>query len=165
LTIQFQYTPEILQRAHELHYRKFLPLRGKLLLFLGLLSAWAGVLLLIASQGKNLWYGIPLVIYGVFAVASHFYMKRNIGQRAFTKLSDYHDPMTIEIDEDLVAITIRDHRNEIPWADLKKGIITDQMILLYPNDKVFFIFPKERFSGDDYSDFTALVKRKIEKLA
>jgi hypothetical protein len=164
LTIQFQYTPEILQRAHELHYKKFFPLQGRLLLFLGLLSAWAGILLLIAGDGNNLWYGLPLILYGLFAVGSHYYMRRSIGKRAYAKLSAYHGILDIEISEANVSITVSHHRNEIPWADFKKALVTDEMVLLYPNDKVFFIFPKNRFAGTDYGDFIEMVERKIPKV-
>ncbi|MFI5135145.1 MAG: YcxB family protein [Chitinophagales bacterium] len=164
MIIQFQYTPALLQRAHELHYKKFFPLQGRLLLFLGLLSAWAGLLLLLVKGGGiNLWFSIPLIVYGIVAITSNFFMTKTIGKRTYKKLADYHDPMTIEIDDEKISISIRDAVNEIPWSNFTKALITDEMILLYPSDKVFFIFPKKNFSGDEYAGFCELVKTKIEK--
>lgn len=162
--IPFQYSPEILQRAHELHYKKFFPLKGRLLLFLGILSAWAGLLLLVAGGGKNLWYGVPLMLYGAFAVTGHFYLGRNIGKRAYAKLKAYHGPMQMEIGEQEVVITVDDNRNAIPWSAFIKALIADEMVLLYPNEKVFFIFPKNRFEHEGYAAFTDLVKSKIAKV-
>jgi len=165
LTIQFQYTPETLQRAHELHYKKFIPLQGRLLLYLGLLSAWAGVLLLLVKGGgNNLWFSLPLILYGIIAVISHIRLTRTIGKRAYKKLSDYHDPMTMEIGEENVSLIIGDHRNVIPWSDFKKALITEEMVLLYPNEKIFFIFPEKNFAGEEYSSFCELVKTKVEKV-
>src|SRR6476619_3763268 len=101
MTITFKYTPQLLQKAHELHYKKFFPLRGKIILILGLLAVWAGVLLaLVKGGGNNLWYSVPLILYGGVAIGVHFFMTRTIGKRAFKKLKDYQDPFTISIGED-----------------------------------------------------------------
>ena len=164
LTIQFQYTPQLLQRAHELHYKKFFPLRGKVILILGILSAWSGLLLLLVKGGgKNLWYSVPLIIYGVVAVILHFYTNRTIGKRAFKKLKDYHDPFTMRIDESGVEISIGEQPYALQWDKIQKALLTDEMILLYPNDKVFFIFPEENFTPQDFSDFRIMAKERVSK--
>jgi len=163
LTIQFQYTPKLLQRAHELHYRKFFPLQGRLLLFLGLLSAWAGLLLLLVKGGGiNLWYSVPLMVYGVIAIMAHFFMMKTIGKRTYKKLSDYHDPMTIEINDEKISFSIHDAVNEIPWSNFIKALIADDMVLLYPSEKVFFIFPKKNFQPNEFSEFEKITREKIQ---
>ena len=165
MIIQFQYTPSILQLAHELHYKKFFPLRGKIILIFGILSAWAGLLLLLVKGGgNNLWYSVPLIVYGVIAVVLHFYTNRTIGKRAFKKLKEYHNPFTIKIDEEGIEISIHAQPYSLPWNKILKALITEEMILLYPSDKVFFIFPKENFSGNEYEDFAKTVSEKVEKV-
>ena len=165
MTITFKYTPEILQRAHVLHYKKFFPLRGKILFYLGLLSIWAGLLLLLVKGGgRNLWYSLPLILYGIIAVIVHFFLMRSIGSRAYKKLREYHDPMQIEIDEENVSLTIGENKSVIPWSDFKKALLSEEIVLLYPRDTVFFIFPKENFAGNDFEEFQKIVKEKVEKV-
>ena len=72
--------------------------------------------------------------------------------------------MQIEMNEDHISLKIREDKSIIPWSDVKKAVITDEMVLLYPRDTVFFIFPKENFSGDEYATFIELVKSKVEKV-
>jgi len=165
LKITFHYTPQLLQRAHELHYKKFFPLRGKIILYLGLLAAWAGILLsLVKGGGRNLWYSVPLIVYGVVAVILHFYISKTIGRRAFKKLKDYHEPFSISVNEEGLIIEIKMKQYEVPWDNLKKALIADELILLYPNDAVFFIFPKENFSGNEFDEFEMIVKEKVGKV-
>lgn len=165
MTITFKYTSQLLQRAHELHYKKFFPVRGKIILILGLLAAWAGLLLaLVKGGGNNLWFSIPLITYGVIAIAIHFYMAKTIGKRAFKKLKDYHDPFSISTGEDGLIIEIKTKQYEVPWGNLKKALITDELILLYPNDVVFFIFPRENFSGNEFEEFKVQVQEYVPKI-
>jgi len=119
--------------------------------------------MLVKGGGKNLWYSVPLIIYGVVAVILHFYTNRTIGKRAFKKLRDYHDPFTMRIDESGVEISIGDQPYALPWDKIQKALLTDEMILLYPNDKVFFIFPKDNFTPQDFSDFRIMAKERVSK--
>ena len=165
MTITFKYTPQLLQRAHEVHYKKFFPLRGKIILILGLLAVWAGVLLaLVKGGGNNLWYSIPLITYGLIAIAIHFFMTKTIGKRAFKKLKDYHEPFSMSIEEEGLIIEIKAKQYEVPWSNLKKALITDELILLYPSDAVFFIFPRGNFSGSEFEEFKMLVREKVQKV-
>ena len=140
-------------------------MRGKILFYLGLLSIWAGgLLLLVKGGGRNLWYSLPLILYGIIAVIIHFYLMRSIGKRAYKKLTEYHDPMQEEINEENISLTIGENKSVIPWSDFKKVLISDEMILLYPRDTVFFIFPRKNFAGNDFEEFPKLVKEKVEKV-
>ena len=165
MTITFKYTPELLQRAHELHYKKFFPLRGKIILVLGLLAVWAGLLLLLVKGGgRNLWYSIPLMVYGLIAVAIHFYVSKTIGKRAYKKLVEYHDPFSITVHDAGLFIEIKNSEYEVPWSGIRKALLTGELTLLYPNDAVFFIFPKENFPANEYFEFAKIVKEKTAKV-
>jgi len=165
MTITFKYTPQLLQKAHELHYKKFFPLRGKIILILGLLAAWAGLLLaLVKGGGNNLWYSVPLILYGLIAIAIHFYMTKTIGKRSFNKLKDYQDPFSISVNEEGLIIEIKAKQYEVPWSNFKKALIADELILLYPSDAVFFIFPRGNFTGGEFDKFKAQVQEKIQKV-
>jgi len=165
MTITFKYTPQLLQLAHELHYKKFLPLRGKIILILGLLSLWAGLLLLLVKgSGSGLWYSVPLIAYGVIAVIIHFYISKTIGKRAYKKLTAYHDPFSISIDNEGLIIEIKTKQYELPWTDIKKALLTKDHIMLYPSDAVFFIFPAENFRGNEFAEFEELIREKVNKV-
>ena len=164
MTVTFRYTPQLLQRAHELHYKKFFPLRGRAILFLGLFSMASGIVLLFAKE-VSYWLSIPLIIYGVTAVAIHYYHLRTLGKRAYKKLKEYHDPFTMTIDDEVVGLAIHGQAYSIPWSDLAKALVSDEMVLLYPNDSMFFIFPKSQFRREEYDAFREMVRKKIEKVA
>jgi hypothetical protein len=119
------------------------------------------LLLLIQGGGKHFWYSAPLIVYGAIAILIHYLQSKKVGKRAYKKLKDYHDPMEMQILEEAVVIVIREHRNDIPWSEFKKALITEEMILLYPRDTVFFIFPKQKFTREEYAAFSELVKRKV----
>ena len=111
-----------------------------------------------------MWYSVPLIVYGVFAIILHFYISKTIGKRAFKKLKDYHEAFSISVDEDGLIIEIKEKQYEVPWGNLKKALITDELILLYPNDAVFFIFPKENFSGNEFEEFERMTREKVAQI-
>jgi hypothetical protein len=161
--VRFEYSPQNLQAAHELHYRKFFPLQGKSLLWFGILLLWCGTLLiLIEGKGANLFVIIPIMIFALCGIVMHLIMMRRIGKRAFKKLSKYREPFFFTIDENGFSMKYEESENYFLWNDLSKAAISDKMILLYPTDKMFFIFPKDGFSETDFDLFSSWVKTGVK---
>lgn len=162
MQITFQYKPVILQKAHALHYKKFFLFQSRLPMLMGLLAIWAGLLLLlILGKDGNRFLSISLIISGCIVIGIWFWLMRNTGKRVFKRLAKYHDPMVMTIDEQAIIMTIQSENYELPWADIKKALITADMILLYPTERMFYIFPEANFKNADFTEFESLVRKKV----
>lgn len=165
MLITFQYTPRILQRAHELHYKKFFQFQSRLPMILGFLSIWAGLLLfLILGKDGNKFLSISLVAFGLIAIAVYYWMMKTIGKRVYKKLTGYRDPFEIDINPQSINMTIRQTSYAIPWEDVTKAVIAPDVILLYPTDRMFYIFPKNNFDGNEFEGFAQLVMEKVTEI-
>ena len=165
MLITFQYSPRILQQAHELHYKKFFQFQSRLPMILGFLSIWAGLLLfLILGKDGNKFLSISLVAFGLIAIAIYYWMMKTIGKRVYKKLTGYRDPFVIDINPQNINMTVRETSYEIPWEDVKKALIAPELILLYPTDRMFYIFPKNNFEGNEFEGFEQLVRRKVTEI-
>jgi hypothetical protein len=98
MQLTFQYSPQLLQKAHELHFRKFFPFQGRLPLILGVLAIWAGLLLLLilGKEGNKL-ISVSLLVFGVLSIGLYYWMMKTLGKRVYKKLKTYHDPMMIDV--------------------------------------------------------------------
>jgi hypothetical protein len=52
----------------------------------------------------------------------------------------------------------------MPWADIKKAVVTADIILLYPTERMFYIFPEKNFQPGDFPEFEKLVREKAGKV-
>ncbi len=88
-------------------------------------------------------------------------MMKTIGKRVYKKIPQYHDPFMIAITDELILMTIHEQAYELPWEDVKKAVITDKHVLLYPSDRMFYIFPKGNFNKNEFEEFEGLVRKKV----
>ena len=165
MQLTFQYSPQLLQKAHELHFRKFFPFQGRLPLILGVLAIWAGLLLLLilGKEGNKL-ISVSLLVFGVLSIGLYYWMMKTLGKRVYKKLKTYHDPMMIDVGKEKIDLTIKDVTYEMPWADIKKAVVTADIILLYPTERMFYIFPEKNFQPGDFPEFEKLVREKAGKV-
>lgn len=162
MQINFQYSPAILQRAHTLHYRKFFLFQSRLPMLMGILAIWAGLLLfVILGADGNRFLSISLVLSGILAIGIYFWLMKTTGARVYKRLKDYHEPFLMEINNEHIQMTISGSTYEMPWTVLKKALIVPDMILLYPTERMFYIFPKSNFEEGQYEEFEVLVREKI----
>ena len=165
MQINFQYSPAILQRAHTLHYRKFFLFQSRLPMLMGILAIWAGLLLfVILGSDGNRFLSFSLVLSGILAIGIYFWLMKTTGARVYKRLKDYHEPFLMEINNDNIQMTIGGSTYEMPWTALKKALIVPDMILLYPTEKMFYIFPKNNFEDGKYEDFEILVREKVNEV-
>ena len=165
MTITFQYTPQILQRAHELHYKKFFQWQSRLPMVLGFMAIWAGLLLfLILGKEGNRFLSFSLIIFGIVAIAIYYRMLKTTGNRVYKRLKDYHDPITVTINDETIDLNIHDQLYEMPWADITKAIVTDDIVLLYPSESMFYIFPAKNFKEEDFAGFGEMIRSKVEHI-
>ena len=162
MEVTFQYTPKLLQRAHQLHYRKFFLFQSRLPVILGIMAIWAGVLLyLILGENGNKFLSLSLVVFGVVAIGIYFWMIRSIGKRVYKKLKNYHDPIPMQIGDKSILMTIGGETYEMPWNDIKKAVIDNGLILLYPTERVFYIFYRDHFKERQFEQFEEWVRQRV----
>lgn len=165
MLIHFQYSPAILQRAHTLHYKKFFLFQSRLPLLMGFLAIWAGLLLfLILGKDGNRFLSLSLLLSGILVIGIYYRLMKTTGSRVYKRLQDYHDPFVITVNPASILLSIRENTYEMPWAEIKKAIIATDIILLYPSERMFYIFPKENFADDDYAAFESMVREKISAI-
>ncbi len=134
-------------------------------MFLGAFLIWAGLLLfLILGKEGNKIISISLVVYGIFVIGLHWYLNKTMGRRAYRKLKNFYDPLSIDINDTEILISIQDQIRTMLWSDINKAVISNNMVLLYVTDLIFYIFPGENFEAGSFEQFAILVRKKVQKI-
>jgi hypothetical protein len=164
-SITIQFTAEDLQKAYRIHFRKGNTLRGRLLLILALISFGIGIVLLlysyIALQFDN-WFAWFLVVYGMLLLFLFFWRFNTMGKRMFRKMPDFKHPWEYTFSLEGVKATGKTASSENSWAHYVKGIITEDMILLYPNRFRFSFFDKQHFTDEQFAQLKDWARRFVE---
>ena len=165
INIQFTYSAENLQAANKLHYKKNFPVRGRILLWFGILLIWTGVLFMMMKgiEGHELMI-YTFIAYGVLVIGVHFYIMNTLGKRLFKKHRNNLLPIDIEITEHSIQLTANENRAKVKWNEILKATMNENIVLLYISKMSFYIFPKENFNGNEFEQFTSLVKEKVTEL-
>jgi len=161
--LTFQYTPEILQEAYTLHYRKNTLLQGRVLLFLGILLIWTGLLLILISrnEGRQV-LNYSFVIYGLIIVVIYVWTMKTIGNRMFKRQKGSLQAMDITVTEGSIMMKTEKGEVNIPWENFQFAAASEDIVLLYPTKSSFYIFPKKNFSEGEFDLFFAMLKQKIQ---
>lgn len=134
-------------------------------MLMGILAIWAGLLLfVILGSDGNRFLSFSLVLSGILAIGIYFWLMKTTGTRVYKRLKDYQEPFLMEINNENIEMTIGGSTYEMPWTALKKALIVPDMILLYPTEKMFYIFPKNNFEDGKYADFEILVREKVNAI-
>ncbi len=162
INIQFTYSAENLQAANKLHYKKNYPVRGRILLWFGILLIWTGVLFMMMKgiEGHELMI-YTFIAYGVLVIGIHFYIMNTLGKRLFKKHKNHVLPIDIEITDQFIQLTANENRAKVKWNEILKATMNENIVLLYISKMSFYIFPKENFKGNEFELFTSLVKEKV----
>ncbi|TSA50323.1 MAG: YcxB family protein [Sphingobacteriales bacterium] len=162
INIQFTYSAENLQAANKLHYKKNYPFRGRILLWFGILLIWTGVLFMMMKgiEGHELMI-YTFVAYGILVIGIHFYIMNTLGKRLFKKHKDHILPIDIEVAENFIRLTADDKTKTVKWNEILKATMNENITLLYISKMSFYIFPKENFKGNEFAEFTELIKKKV----
>ncbi len=162
IQITFKYTPENLQEAYLLHYKKNFPLGGRMMLYLGIMLVWTGLLLVLISrnEGRQV-LNYSFVTYGILIIIIHTWVMNTLGKRTYKKLKGYQDPINISVSEQEILMKTEKGESRIGWENLQQAVISDSIVLLYPAKSSFYLFPKKDFRGEDFTGFQNLVKEKI----
>ncbi len=159
-----QYTPEDLQLGYSLHLKKMYLFRSKLLLLFGVAIILLGFILVILQSiiSQINWFSWGFIIYGIFILLFYKWKFSIMGKSAFKKLTNFHYPFEFTISEDKVMTVGKSTTSESKWEHYQLAIVTEKIILLYPNKLIFVILPKQYFSDAEFSTLVKWVKEKVK---
>lgn len=161
-----RYTPENLQRAFSLHYKKLNPVRGRILQILGVLLIWAGVLLWVIYRNQDqriIQY--VYIVAGVVLIGIHWFFMNRLGKMTFKRMRSPKESFEFRIDDERIEMVTQKGVYEILWDNVERAIIQPDVLLVYISKQQFYFFPKSNFeSTEDFETVKALVEAKAEKI-
>jgi len=164
IKVTIQYGPEDLQNAYALHFRKLYPVRSRLVLILGAILVFFGILLVVMQSLTGLisWMSWAFLLYGILVVAYYYWRFSRMGKVAFKKLVNFHFPFTFTITPEGVDTVGKNVSSNNIWKYYQIAIITEQIIILYPNKLNLVLLPKKYFSEEEFSQLTDLVRKNVK---
>jgi hypothetical protein len=158
------YTPDDLQLGYALHLNKMNPFRSKILLLLGILFMALGFMLVVLqSIARQInWMSWGFIVYGLIILFFYYWKFKSMGKTAYKKLENFHTPFEFTISEEKVITVGKSSTSESKWEHYKSAIVTEKIILLYPNKLSFVILPKEYFTDEEYSVLASWVREKVK---
>ena len=165
ITVDIKYSSEDLQKSYELHYKVFYPIMSKLVLILGILLSFIGLLLLFINHfsydTNSSWLGWFYIVLGGLAVAYHFWKIKTMGKKMFNRMPDFQAPHKMIINDSGINAKSTTVSSEAKWEHYQKAVLSNEMILLYINPFRFNIFPKKNFKENDFEKLKGTVKARI----
>jgi hypothetical protein len=164
IEVSIQYNAEDLQRAYALHFKKNHPFRSKIHLILGSLLVLLGTFLMAIEiiAGVWSWWSIVFIGYGILVIIYFFWRSGRMGKAVMKKLVDFHYPFDYIINDHSIKTKGKNSSAETNWEHYQMAIISNEMILLYPNKLRFVLLPKKYFSDSEFSMITTWVKEKVK---
>jgi len=163
IKVNITYTPEDLQKSYMLHFNKKLPLRSRRTLFISIILILLGVFLYYVDvfNGEMNWLCWFFMGYGVALIFYYFIRLYTMGKRFFKKLPEFSNNFTYVFSEEGISVTGVKLSSNLKWNHFRSALITNELVLLYPNEIRFNIFPKKYFIDNQYEQFVQLVKKNI----
>jgi len=146
-----------------LHFNKKYPFRSRQTLFIAIGLVIIGVFLYYVDlfNGELDWLCWFFGGYGIVVIFYYFYRLFTMGKRYFKKLPDFSNSFSFTINEEEIVIKGEKISSVLKWNHFINALITKDLVLLYPNDIRFNIFPAKYFSGNQFDQFVSLVRKKI----
>jgi hypothetical protein len=164
IKVTIQYSPEDLQNAYALHFRKLQPVRSRLVLILGAILVFFGILLVVLQSLSGIisWMSWAFLLYGMLVVAYYYWRFGRMGKVAFKKLVNFHFPFTFTITPEGLDTVGKNVSSNNTWDYYQIAIVTEHMIILYPNKMHLVFLPKKYFSDIEFSQLTDWVRNNVK---
>lgn len=134
------------------------------LLFLGIIIVFLGLFLVVLQSitGEVSWLSWAFILYGIAIIFFYRWKYNSMGKSAHKKLTSFHYPFEFTFSEEKVITKGKHTTSESEWRHYLQAVITDQMILLYPNRHNFIILPKKYFTDEEFLKISSLVREKVK---
>ena len=163
-SIDIKYNFSDLQIAYNLHFKKLYPIKSMLLLLFGALLVIIGLLLCFLDNHleKSILLGVLYTILGIITICYYYWMYKTMGKRMFKKMPDFSNEYHYDFSNEGINIKSKTIDSDVKWDYYKSALISNDIILLYPNKLRFNLFPKQNFSQEQYDWLISIIKSKIE---
>lgn len=159
----FQFTPENLQEAYKLHFRKSSLLAGRSLQLFGFLLLWSGLIMIIAVKNQsNYLLNYGLVLNGILSIIFHYIQMKTLGKRMYKRYANFHEPFDYDITEEGIELIVDHKSNMMKWESFEKAIISEYIVMVYPNKNSFYYFMKANFNSDDFAELKKMVAEHVK---
>lgn len=165
ISFESNFTPRDLQIAYMSHIKRMSIKRIIMMLVIGSVLISCGVYLLIfpSETNRNSFLSWFFIAYGIFVIAYYYWRLSRMGKVAYRKLVDLHHPIHTIINDQGVFSKGSSIKSDSMWEHFTEALITDDVILLYPNRLRFVIICKRFLKNDDFSIVADLVIHKISR--
>jgi hypothetical protein len=166
IKIRIQYSEEDLQKAYEAHFYSYHPFKTRLLLILGVLcigySLFLIIIALVRNEDQVKSYSVAFLVYGVIITLYYKWKMSRMGKNIFRKVKEFEAPLSYHISQDFVRVVAGNGTStEMSWNSFTKALIKKDMLLLYPNQINFLMFPSGHFQSAEFEELKKLVKNKV----
>lgn len=163
IDIEITYTADDLQKSYKAHFNRQYPIRSKLVLILGILLIILGILLIAIENATNKSeiLGISYAGLGVASILYFFWNSNTLGKRMYKKMPDFRLPYHYKITTESILITNKNITTEVKWEHFTNSLITDDMILIYPNKFRYNLFPKRYFTDEQFVKLVSLIRENV----
>ena len=163
-SININYNYSDLQIAYNLHFKKLYPIKSRLLLLFGALLVIIGLLLCFLDNHleKSILLGVLYSILGIITICYYYWMYKTMGKRMFKKMPDFSNEYHYDFSNEGINIKSKTIDSDVKWDYYKSALISNDIILLYPNKLRFNLFPKQNFSQEQYDWLISIIKSKIK---
>lgn len=158
------YTVENLQLAFRTHTNKVFPLRGRILLFFGLLLLWTGIILLLINitQAVKPAY-VFYILAGIIFIAVHYITVSRLGKQAYAKLKErssveYH----FLFDENGFEISANNTSQVYKWIQIEKAVLNDKLLMLYVSKQTFYFLMPQHITIGSFNSLCDIVKTNVK---
>lgn len=166
IAARMNYTVTNLQLAFKTHTTKVFPVRGRILLFLGLLLVWTGLILWLINitQAVKPAY-VFYIIAGIIFIIVHYFTMHNLGKQAFRKLKDRSDiQYQFTFNNEGFNIQAQQSGQKYLWSQVDKALLSEKILMIYVSKQTFYFLLPEHITQGSFTDLCELVQNNVRKV-
>jgi uncharacterized membrane-anchored protein YhcB (DUF1043 family) len=152
-----------LQKAFSIHTSKVFPIRGRILLYLGLLLIWTGLILLLINYTQQVkpTY-IFYIIAGIVFIIVHVVTTKNLGRQAYKQLNERAKiEYQLSFSKDGFDIDVQNSKQHYDWSAVIRAVITTDIILIYISKQTFYFVEQQHLIEGTFTDLQELIRKHV----
>lgn len=158
------YTVENLQKAFSIHTNKVFPIRGKILLYLGLLLLWTGLVLLLINYTQQVKPAFVFYIFaGIIFIVVHYVTVKNLGKQAYKQLKNRAAlEYNFSFSESGLEIEAEHAKQHYNWSAIVKAVIQKDLVMLYVSKQTFYFIQSANITEGSMDSLKDLVRSQVK---
>ncbi len=160
------YSVENLQKAFSTHTNKVFPIRGRILLYLGLLLLWTGLVLLLINYTQQVKPAyVFYILAGLIFIAVHFFTTKNLGKQAYKQLKNRAAlEYNFSFSDNGFDIEAENSKQHYDWSAITKAVIHKDLVMLYVSKQTFYFVQSINIIEGSMDNLQELVNSKVKTI-